>query len=70
MDKIRIFVDFDGTISTKDVVDTVLEKFARKEWLEVEKDWQEGKIGSRECLSRQINFVVAKEEELSGQDQV
>ena len=65
MDRLRIFVDFDGTITTRDVVDVVLEKFARKEWLDVEKDWQTGRIGSRECLTRQMNFVVAKEEELT-----
>ena len=65
MNKLRFFVDFDGTISTRDVVDSVLEKFARREWLDVEKDWQEGKIGSRECLSRQISFVVAQEEALT-----
>ena len=65
MDKMRIFVDFDGTISTRDVVGAVLERVARKVWLDVEKEWQAGRIGSRECLARQIDFVVAKEEELN-----
>src|SRR3989338_8999040 len=64
MGKIRFFVDFDGTITTKDVVDLVLERFAKKEWRVVEKDWVEGRIGSRECLSRQIDFVVATEKDL------
>ena len=64
MDKIRFFIDFDGTVTTRDVVDALLERFARKEWLDVEKDWQAGRIGSRECLARQIDFVVAEEEGL------
>ena len=64
MDKIRFFIDFDGTITTTDVVDRVLDRFARKEWKTVEKDWVEGRIGSRECLSRQIDFVVTTESDL------
>ena len=63
MDKLRIFVDFDGTVTTEDVVDMVLERFAKKEWKSVEKDWVEGRIGSRECLARQIDFVFAAENE-------
>ena len=65
MDKMQLFVDFDGTISSRDVVDAVLEKFARKEWLDVERQWQAGRIGSRECLTRQVNFIVAEEAELT-----
>lgn len=55
----RFFLDFDGTVATEDVVDKVLEKFADKSWKDVEKDWVEGRIGSRECLSRQIALVKA-----------
>ncbi len=61
---LKFFIDFDGTITTTDVVDRVLERFARKEWKTVEKDWVEGRIGSRECLSRQIDFVVTTENDL------
>lgn len=61
---IKFFIDFDGTISTTDVVDLVLEKFADAEWKRVEKEWAEGRIGSRECLSRQIALVRATNEDL------
>ena len=57
-------MDFDGTISDSDVVDLVLERFADKEWKEVEKEWVAGNIGSRECLSRQMDLVRATPEQL------
>ena len=50
--RIKFFIDFDGTITLEDVVDRVLDRFASGEWKKVEREWVEGKIGSRECLSR------------------
>lgn len=61
---IRFFVDFDGTIATSDVVDSVLERFADTTWKNVEEEWASGRIGSRECLSRQIALVSAHEADL------
>jgi len=61
---LHFFLDFDGTISASDAVDLVLDRFADKEWKNVEKQWTEGKIGSRECLARQIALVRATPEEL------
>jgi 2,3-diketo-5-methylthio-1-phosphopentane phosphatase len=61
-----VFVDFDGTIVPRDVTDTVLETFADASWLEIEADWKAGKIGSRECLARQVALIKAKPEELDG----
>ena len=60
----RFFLDFDGTISSQDVVDVVLERFADERWKDVEKDWVEGRIGSRECLGRQVDLVRASTEEV------
>lgn len=60
----RFFIDFDGTITKNDVVDMILERFASDEWRAVEKEWTQGRIGSRECLSRQIALVKASQEEL------
>ena len=64
MKTIHFFLDFDGTISTSDVVDLVLERFADKEWKKIEKEWVDGKIGSRECLARQMDLVRATPEDL------
>ncbi|MBP2642711.1 MAG: 2,3-diketo-5-methylthio-phosphopentane phosphatase [Firmicutes bacterium] len=52
-------IDFDGTISEVDVTDAVLSKFAGAEWLEIEKRWSNGEIGSRQCLSEQIELIGA-----------
>jgi 2-hydroxy-3-keto-5-methylthiopentenyl-1-phosphate phosphatase len=60
----RFFLDFDGTVSNTDVVDLVLDKFASPAWQLVEKEWANGKIGSRECLSRQLALVTAEEKEI------
>ncbi|MEP6901353.1 MAG: MtnX-like HAD-IB family phosphatase [Actinomycetota bacterium] len=59
-----IFVDFDGTIAEKDVIDQILENFADERWLEVEEQWTSGKIGSRECLRQQFALVKAFPAEL------
>ncbi len=65
MKTLHFFLDFDGTITMNDVVDMVLEKFADKKWKEVEREWQAGKIGSRECLSRQIELLKATPEQIT-----
>ena len=54
---IDVFCDFDGTITKHDVVDAFLDAFAAPEWLEIEASWREMKIGSKECLERQVRCV-------------
>jgi 2,3-diketo-5-methylthio-1-phosphopentane phosphatase len=61
---VRVFVDFDGTISLEDTTDVILERFADPEWRSVEAEWLAGRIGSRECLARQIDLVRASREDL------
>lgn len=56
MEKI-IFCDFDGTITKKDTIDDFLKRFALPEWEEIELIWQNGSIGSDECLERQLACV-------------
>lgn len=65
MSSLRFFIDFDGTISKNDVVDLILERFGMRQWTDIERLWLEGKIGSRECLSRQMDLVSAREEDFS-----
>lgn len=59
-----VLVDFDGTIVQQDATDLILERFALPEWRDVEQDWVAGRIGSRECLARQIDLVRASEADL------
>lgn len=54
---ITVFCDFDGTITTRDTVDYLLETLATPEWREVEEEWVRGDIGSRECMGRQIPMI-------------
>ena len=62
--RVRIFVDFDGTISFEDTTDVVLERFADPSWQKVEAEWLAGHIGSRECMKRQVELMRATPEEL------
>lgn len=57
MNKPVIFCDFDGTITKEDTVDKLLSTYANDKWLEVEELWQNGEIGSRECLESQIDCI-------------
>jgi len=65
MKNLRFFIDFDGTITKNDVVDMILERFGLSQWTEVERQWMEGQIGSRECLSKQMDLVSATEQEFT-----
>jgi len=55
----HVFIDFDGTIAPVDTTDLLLERYADPAWTSVEEDWKAGRIGSRECLVRQIDLVRA-----------
>jgi 2-hydroxy-3-keto-5-methylthiopentenyl-1-phosphate phosphatase len=54
-----LFLDFDGTITTRDATDAVLEAYADPDWLRVEEAWKAGRINSRECLTAQMALVTA-----------
>ena len=62
--KFHVFVDFDGTIAPQDTTDLILERFADPAWRDIEEEWRAGRIGSRECMVRQIDLIRAIEEEL------
>jgi 2-hydroxy-3-keto-5-methylthiopentenyl-1-phosphate phosphatase len=57
--KCHVFVDFDGTIASLDTTDLLLERFAAPQWRAIEDEWKAGKIGSRECMVRQLDLVRA-----------
>ena len=61
----HIFCDFDGTITTRDATDFVLERLAPPEWLEIEAKWQRGLIGSAECMRSQVALINATRQELN-----
>ncbi|WP_085247220.1 MtnX-like HAD-IB family phosphatase [Gilliamella mensalis] len=60
-----VLCDFDGTISVKDVTDTLLSHFGQDGCDELETLWLDGKIGSQECMSKQIALMDASLDELN-----
>ncbi len=62
---IDVFVDFDGTIAPDDPTDTLFAKFADPSWLDIEAEWQEGRITSREAMARQVGLIRATPEEIA-----
>lgn len=61
----NILCDFDGTISFKDVTDTLLDAFGQPGWEELEQRWEAGEIGSRECMRSQITLLDVSLNELN-----
>ena len=60
-----IFCDFDGTITIEDVVDKLLNIYADQHWKEIERLWEQRKIGSEQCLKMQLECIdELKESEL------
>lgn len=53
----QVICDFDGTIAIEDVTDRLLDQFASPRWLDIERDWRAGRIGSRECMALQIALL-------------
>jgi 2-hydroxy-3-keto-5-methylthiopentenyl-1-phosphate phosphatase len=60
----NILCDFDGTVTPDDVIDGLLERFGRPGWQELEDDWRAGRIGSRECMQRQVELLDVSAAEL------
>lgn len=59
-----LFLDFDGTITTRDATDAILDAYADPAWLDVEDAWKAGRIGSRACLSTQMALVRARRDQV------
>jgi 2-hydroxy-3-keto-5-methylthiopentenyl-1-phosphate phosphatase len=60
----NILCDFDGTIATEDVTDSLLTRFADPSWQEIEAEWKAGHIGSRECMTRQVALMRGTPDEI------
>lgn len=62
--KTKVICDFDGTVTFVDTTDALLTRFAPPEWEDVEKEWIDGSITSRECMERQVAMIRAGRDEL------
>ncbi len=63
--KCIVFFDFDNTIATCDVFDNMLLLFSRNDrWVELEKRWRSGRIGSKTCLEGQLRGMALNKKSL------
>ncbi|KAF1026975.1 MAG: 2-hydroxy-3-keto-5-methylthiopentenyl-1-phosphate phosphatase [Acinetobacter bereziniae] len=53
----HILCDFDETISLTDTTDQLLETFGLAGWQDIEKQWEQGLIGSKQCMQQQIALL-------------
>lgn len=53
----RVYVDFDGTIAPDDPTDALFAAFADPSWLDLEAEFQEGRMTSIECMARQVGLL-------------
>ncbi|NVM04900.1 MAG: MtnX-like HAD-IB family phosphatase [Candidatus Helarchaeota archaeon] len=60
----KVFCDFDGTITVKDVGAQFFNTFMMKKRMDVVDDWMNGKITTRECLILECSLVRATKEEI------
>lgn len=60
----HVYCDFDGTISTIDVTDAVLERYAPPEWRDIERAWEAGRVDARQCMDAQIQLIHTGIEEI------
>jgi 2-hydroxy-3-keto-5-methylthiopentenyl-1-phosphate phosphatase len=63
--KTVILCDFDGTISTMDVADTIFTVYLGDRWDEIDREWHDGGISMVELYNKCWQLVDASEEELA-----
>ena len=69
----RIFVDFDGTITLRDVGDSIFERFLPAELIDagwhrkIIEEWKAGRVSSMECLTRECAEARVTQEELDAE---
>ena len=61
-----VLSDFDGTITTADVAEALLARFASPEWEEIEAQHRSRALGTRETMARQFALLSGTREDLLG----
>jgi 2,3-diketo-5-methylthio-1-phosphopentane phosphatase len=64
LSRTAVFLDYDGTISTRDTGVALLERFAPPTWREIDDEYVRGEIGSRVCLLDEWDLLPKDEEQL------
>ncbi|RJP78892.1 MAG: hypothetical protein C4524_05965 [Candidatus Zixiibacteriota bacterium] len=61
---IEVFCDFDGTLTSRDTLDLLLQRFAPPQWRELDAAMLSGRISEREGLKAEMALITASDEEL------
>ena len=62
----QVWIDFDGTISKRDVLDELIRQFAKNDsWRLIEERWAAGLIGSYDCLREEFALLRVAAPELT-----
>lgn len=56
-ERLRIYCDFDGTITTQDTTDVVLRELALPGWEALEEAWVSGRISAARCMREQVALI-------------
>jgi 2-hydroxy-3-keto-5-methylthiopentenyl-1-phosphate phosphatase len=64
LSRVAVFLDYDGTISTRDTGVALLERFAHPGWREIDEEYVRGGIGSRVCLLDEWDLLPKDEAQL------
>jgi len=62
--KIKIYTDFDATISINDVSDTLFSKYAIDDWKQPIEDWKQGLISSKEVFMKECDITRVTEQQV------
>ncbi len=64
LSRAAVFLDYDGTISTRDTGVALLEQFAPPRWRAIDEEYVRGEIGSRVCLLDEWDLLPKDEAQL------
>jgi 2,3-diketo-5-methylthio-1-phosphopentane phosphatase len=64
LSRAAVFLDYDGTISTRDTGIVLLERFAPPKWRAIDDEYGRGEIGSRVCLLDEWDLIPKDEAQL------
>ncbi|MEG6615054.1 MtnX-like HAD-IB family phosphatase [Peptococcaceae bacterium 1198_IL3148] len=62
--KLVFMLDFDGTITKKDVVATMVTKFCRDGWQDLNDRWEQGQLSTEDCANQTFALLDATLEEI------
>ena len=61
-----VFLDFDNTITSLDVLDGIMKQFAiGQKWKTLQKKWENGEINTLDCLKGQLDEISFTKEKLA-----